>query len=192
MQKEQQLLNKTRGRYIRLLMHGLSESDNAGGGADYSMVCRAAYPNGLKWLKVGGKIVYTNTIEECIAHVKKHCPNKNAFTYSAEKKNRCPGHCVHGWKNDCGDCAGCGCVPPLKPTPCPTQIGGGNWRNNCVNRGPIGNTYWSCHRMGHTHTYSIKLPKTCKCRNGNAATGASCKNGAAREDSRREWDCLQG
>merc|ERR1712022_47065 len=118
-------------------------------------LCRAAYPQTLTWMKVGGKSVYTDTKEQCLQEVLKHCPQKKYFVHSSEKKNNCPSDCAAltgsgRWDGKCGDCAGCGCVSAaVIETPCPTQQSG-NWRNNCG-----GTNAWSCHRMGHTHTYSI-------------------------------------
>jgi len=124
-------------------------------GPTATMLCRAAYPQTLTWMKVGGKSIYTDTAEQCLEQVMKHCPQKKYFVHSSEKKNNCPSDCAAltgsgRWDGKCGDCAGCGCVSAaVIETPCPTQQSG-NWRNNCG-----GTNAWSCHRMGHTHTYSI-------------------------------------
>jgi hypothetical protein len=120
-------------------------------------LCRAAYPQTLTWMKVGGKSVYTDTKEQCLQEVLKHCPQKNYFVHSSEKANSCPSDCAAltgsgRWDSKCGDCASCGCVSATSiTTACPTSYNG-NWLNNCG-----GSNAWACHRMGHTHTYAINF-----------------------------------
>merc|ERR1711871_288883 len=120
-----------------------------------AILCRAAYPQTLTWMVVGGRSVYTNTAEQCLQEVLRHCPQKKYFVHSSEKNNNCPSDCAAltgsgRWDNKCGDCASCGCVSATSiTTSCPTSHRG-NWINNCG-----GSNAWACHRMGHTHTYSI-------------------------------------
>lgn len=54
-----------------------------------SVVCKGAYPQTLgrpakKWLKVGGRVIYTNTAAHCLTYVMKYCPVKKYFVYSSD------------------------------------------------------------------------------------------------------------
>jgi len=98
-----------------------------------AVLCAGATASTSEWLKVDGKRVYTDTAEQCMQQVLKHCPQKKYFVYK-NSGNDCPSDCpaLHGagkWNPKCDNCASCGCVS------------GGNM--NCATCAP-GSTHPGC------------------------------------------------